>query len=119
MLFAVFAGWFIIALSSVQFYRFGKDIRSDDEKKRSYAWLYIVSGIFTILAGANIVSRASQTAYHSAPSPYDNSGATFSMTDPKTGRETTVPLTNEEMKQFQSNPSAILTKKALEAQSSR
>ena len=114
----LFLGWAIIALSLIHFYRFGKAIQSNNEKTRASAWLLIVAGIFTVLTGTNIVSRASRQSSYSAPAPSDNSSATFTMTDPKTGKETTVPLTNEELKQFQSNPSGVLTKKAIEIQSS-
>ena len=110
-------GLFIIALSLVHFWRYGKASQSDNEKTRSSAWWLIVAGVFTALTGANIVSRASRTApSYSTPALSDNSGSTITMTDPKTGKQTTVPLTNEEMKQYQSDPASVLTQKAMENQ---
>lgn len=114
----LFVGLFIMLLSLAHFYCFGKAIQSDSEKTRATAWLLIVAGVLTILTGANIVSRASRTASYSAPSPSAPSSTTFTMTDPKTGKETTVPLTNEENQELQKNPSAVLTKKYLDNQSS-
>ena len=111
----VIFGWVIIALSGIAFYRFGQAIQSDNEKKRSQAWLILIVGLCAILNGVRLISYASRTSYQSTPSPSAYSGATFTMTDPRTGQQRTVPLTNEDMKDFQSNPTAVVTKKSVGA----
>ncbi|MDQ2730380.1 MAG: hypothetical protein M3Y56_01865 [Armatimonadota bacterium] len=110
------SGWFLILVSLVHFYRFDKALHGNNEKMCSYAWLILVTGITLFLTGARYVYRASGApSSHSANTLSVYSGTTLTITDPNTGSQKTVPLTNEDMKEFRSNMSGVLSRKAIEA----